>query len=443
MVSPTLLGPSPKSTPVPSLVQPSSTSQVVLTGIDTLHLTAGGMATPTEWLYNQSVIWNDYQSTYVYGEKHISIQLPDNTWWSLSPYCRKTYRFQLHNPEIGYIAIWNPDKWSSAVVGKQQILLHLNSKFLHQYKSNELERVIKSILAHFFTNVNDIEVLVSRGDLHTDITRFSMLSYEEISSSISRSRIRNHYSVNEQEVELTDQEKDFLYSPPGIYDKGGSICMEQLLDKCRRLYENQITIGSNQIIKSKEIQTAYFGSKQGDIWGKCYNKSREVVRKNDNDTPLLWLENGYNGEDTVVRVEFSMRRGFLKQLNNGNYVSLLGFVANIDIIWSYLTDKWLRFVEEVKDNNYTTSIPTAFWQLVVKSFEVCKEVVIRKKVYKAKLTQLWKQGIGCISQMIAYGMTTNEDSSFISSTISAINQVLQEQNDLGQYFERRQRLGIA
>jgi hypothetical protein len=456
MVSPTLLNSVSKSIPLPApapVPSPASAPafgslkhQVVLTGIDTLHLTAGGNGTPTEWLYNQSVVWNEYQHSYECGEEYITIQLPDNNWWVLSPYGRKTYKYTLHNNEIGYIAIWNPEKWSSAVAGKQQILLHLNSKFLHQHKINELPQAVNSILSYFFTNVNDIEVLVSRGDLHTDITNgLNMLSYEEVSSSISRSKIRSQYWDVDNDIQLNANEFDTLFGcPPDPYNKGGQKLIDTtLLDKLKRIYETQLHYGATNTIKSKNLETAYYGTTKSDIWGKCYNKSKEVKKKCDTDTPLLWEQNGYNGNDTVVRIEFSMRRGFLKELNNGKYISLIGFINNTNVIWEYLTTKWLRLVEEVKDNNTTTSVITKFWQLVQLSFSKATEVVIRKKTYNGKIIQLWKQGIGCISQMVAIGMNTNFDTSFLYSTIQALQDTLQQHSEDGKLYDRRQRLGLA
>jgi hypothetical protein len=100
-------------------------------------------------------------------------------------------------------------------------------------------------------------------------------------------------------------------------------------------------------------------------------------------------------------------------------------------------------VEEVKENNTTWSKITNFWMMVQQSFKEVSNTIIRKKKYDGKVNQLWKQGIGCISQMIAIGMNGNDDIMFLKSTILAVKNTLSQQEFDGEYYSRRQHLGIA
>lgn len=420
--------------------------QALLSGIDTLVLTAGGVSAPSGWLLEQVSIWEQYQSEYEFGEEYICIEL-NGKWFQLYPYGSKQYKFQLRNPEIGFIKLWNPNKWSSGVAGKQQVYLQLTSKFIHSVSINELNEKVKEICSLFFEDMVGIEVLISRVDLHTDITNGdSMLTYEEVSNAITRSKVRNQYFENDIET-ISEEDIDFLEklsSFPPTYNKGGQKLIEEgLLQKLLNVYHNQVSIGANNIVRKRNLETAYFGKFGSDIWGKVYNKTSEVKTKLDNDTPQLWSDNGWNGTDIVVRTEFSMRRGFLKQIDNGSYVSLISFISNMDKVWDYLTNSWLRFVEEVKENNSTWSKITSFWKMVQSSFTEVRYSVIRKKNYKGRIVQLYQQGIGCIKQMISIGMVNNEDYGFVVSTKQALETTLLQSIELGEYYKRRQILGLA
>ena len=167
---------------------------------------------------------------------------------------------------------------------------------------------------------------------------------------------------------------------------------KSLLDKLLKNYEEQNLHGPTTTIRKRELETCYFGKKTSSLWGKFYNKSVEVKNKNDNDTPLLWLDNGYNGKDIVVRIEFSMRRDFLKEIDNGLYVDFQNAVKHFDKIWDYLTNKWLRMVEFVFKTIHRR-VKLHHSGNVINAFNVPLCSVIRKKNYNAKINQLWLQGM--------------------------------------------------
>lgn len=416
-------------------------NQVVLTGIDTLAVTAGGVSAPSTWLQEQSVIWNEYQNQYQFGDDYVCIEI-DGKWWQLYPNGSVPYKYQLRNDEIGFIKVWNVDKWSSGVTGKQQIHIHFYSKFLHSYPIDTLYHQIENITSIFFAD-DSYDINTSRGDIHADVTNGkSFLSVDDISNVISRSKVRQHYYEN-QELELSAEELDFL--SPLTNNKGGQkLIPTSVLEKLNRMYYQQTNVGANNIVMKRELETAYFGkSKGGDLWCKMYNKSKQVKVKCDTDTPLLWMENGWNGDDTVVRVEFSIRRGALKDMDDGKYIPLKSFLSEINTLWKYLTDKWCRMVEEVKTNNSTWSKVTQFWSVIQSAFITPTKNIIRKKSYKAKLNQLFLQGVGCLKQMISFGMMNNQDWCYVKSAITAVENTLTSSIEDGEYYSRRQLLGIA
>ena len=430
----------------PSIAQPpgasTSTHQIVLTGVDTLAVTAGGAVAPSRWLQEQAPLWMEYQQKHNIGDEYICIEL-DGKWWELYPSGSNPYKYQLRCDEVGYIKIWNVDKWSSGVTGKQQIHIHFYSKYLHQFPITSLYHEVKRLCSLFF-DTDYFEILVSRGDIHTDVTNGnSFLTSQDIENVISRSKVRSHY-YEDTELQLDADELD-LITPPVTNNKGGQkLIPTSLLEKLYRMYNQQSNSGANQVIMKREIETAYFGKKGGgDLWCKMYNKTKQVKVKNDNDTPILWEQNGWNGKDVVVRVEFSIKRGALKNMDGGKYIPLSLFLRSIDTLWKYLTEKWCRMVEEVKTNNTTWSKVTQFWNVVASSFTKVNHTIIRKKVYKARVNQLFLQGIGCLKQMISVGMNTNDDICFIKSAVTAVENILISSIEDGEYYSRRQHLGLA
>ena len=420
--------------------------QAVLSGIDTLVLTAGGATSPSDWFLEQHEVWEQYCSSYEFGEEFICVEI-GGSWFQLYPYGSHPYKYQLRNPEIGFIKLWNPTKWSSSIQSKQSIHLQLCSKYIHSHSITELNDLVKSICSHFVDNVSALSIMISRVDLHTDITNGSkMLSYEDIENTITRCKVKSSY-FEDSEVQFEDSELEDLrdlVENPHYCNKGvQKLITPDLLKKFIQLAENQTTNGAKNIISKNELETAYFGKVGSNIWGKVYDKTKQIQYKNDTDTPLLWFENGWNGEDKVVRVEFSMKRRFLKELDNGNYITLHSFIDNIHKVWKYLTENWLRFVDVKSINNSTWSKLSSFWIIVQSSFRETIDTIIRKKNYQGKVNQLWRQGIGCIKQMISIGMNTNEDIMFLKSTKQAIETTLSSSLISGEYYKRRQLLGVA
>ena len=119
-----------------------------------------------------------------------------------------------------------------------------------------------------------------------------------------------------------------------------------------------------------------------------------------------------------------MRRAFIKQLDNGSYVLLQNFISNMSNVWDWMTNKWLRMVDSVKQNNIQLSNVSSFWKVVQQSFANATNNIIRKRNHQGKVHQLMNQAFGCLRQAVAKGMLDNEDIGFMKSVGTAVNQVL-------------------
>ena len=420
-------------------------NKVVLTGIDTLVVTAGGALAPSQWLIEQQHIWNEYQNDFDYATDELLSTEINGCWFQIRPYGLKQYKFVLDNPEVGHIRIWNINKWSSAVLSQQHIYFDFRSSWLHQQSVSELFNKIAEFVGVFFENVDSqqLNIKVSRADLHCDTTNGNtFLTESQIKNTITRSKYRNYF-VEDDVISLTESERENLIGAP-YYNKGTQKLIDvSLWNKVIQIVENQMSIGADNIVHKREIETAYFGKKTNDVWGKVYDKTKCVKVKNDLDTPLLWLENGWNETDRIIRTEFSMRRSFIKEMDGGDYVRLDEFINNMSSIWNWMTTKWMRMVDEVKKNNIQLSQVSKFWKCIQESFNAPTKNVIRRRNYEGKFQQVFKQGIGCIKQAIALGMNNNDDDGFTDVITSSVKQVLTSSYHNGEILQRRLVLGLV
>ena len=138
-----------RSTTPPSTPHYEHQQKVVLAGVDTLVITAGGAVAPSTWLIEQQKVWSDYQKSYEYGEEYTSIEF-DNKWWVLKPHGSLPYKYQLFNEQVGYVKIYNVDKWSSACQSYQNIHFQFYSSYLHSFSTQQLFVEVKRILSYFF-----------------------------------------------------------------------------------------------------------------------------------------------------------------------------------------------------------------------------------------------------------------------------------------------------
>lgn len=426
-------------------------NQVVLAGVDTLVVTAGGSVLPSKWLHEHSSIWCEYQTQHSNAPddtEYLTDEL-DGSWWSIRPYGMKQYKYVLDNPEIGHIRVWNPEKWESGCRTKQHIYADFRSSWIHQHKPQDLFSAVTQLLSKFFdfNDPRELNIQISRIDLHTDITNgSSFLSESQIKNTISRSKYRNYF-VADDVINLTAEEREIVRGGHSYNKSPQKLTRDNipqsLLDKLLMIADNQISIGVDNVVHKREIETAYFGKKNSDVWGKVYDKTKCCKSKSDLDTPLLWMENGWNKLDTVIRVEFSMRRGFIKELDDGKYVMLDAFIANMSNVWEWMTTKWMRMVDEVKKNNIQLSSISKFWIVVQSAFTNVTTNIIRKRNYHGKVNQLIKQGIGCLTQAVAKGMRSNDDIGFTEAVGTAVKKVLLSSYHSGEIYSRRVMLGVA
>ena len=137
--------------------------------------------------------------------------------------------------------------------------------------------------------------------------------------------------------------------------------------------------------------------------GRFYDKTLEITSSKKYWFRDIWTANDWDGVTPVTRVEFQMRRNFLKLFQVNGYYDLELAVASM---WRYCTDKWLRVCEpsKGKKNNHQHLLPAQeWWAFVQQSKCLFGEDVglTRFQLKKPRYDALMAQGKGVLSSALA------------------------------------------
>ncbi|MBT4511534.1 MAG: hypothetical protein HOC20_04910 [Chloroflexi bacterium] len=151
--------------------------------------------------------------------------------------------------------------------------------------------------------------------------------------------------------------------------------------------------------RGSKLNTLTIGS--GDCLCRIYDKIEEIKTQSRKEWFYdLWKNNGYQEGDSVTRVEFQLRRDFLRTMQVETVDDLN---AQIGDLWSYLTTKWLTLRKKGKDSNRSRWEIKPFWRVVQEALTLFGEPtgVIRVRQYKPKFTALKQQARGIMVTMAA------------------------------------------
>lgn len=155
---------------------------------------------------------------------------------------------------------------------------------------------------------------------------------------------------------------------------------------------------TNPFYEHKKLTGWQIGS--GHIMARLYNKSLEIKKSQKDYLKPLWIQNGWDGKTDVWRMEFQMRREFLKLVG-------LAFPHQINEyspkVWKYLCTEWLELVTPTNDTTECRWPVTDEWKEISTACTTidCESV---KKVKKERLPNdqyLFVNGLAAISSFMA------------------------------------------
>jgi hypothetical protein len=118
----------------------------------------------------------------------------------------------------------------------------------------------------------------------------------------------------------------------------------------------------------RRISTIDFGSHASPVSAQIYNKSLEIKKHRKEWFEDIWKSNGWDGESTVWRVEFRIKRSWLRSYQLDEAFSALAQIRNL---WVYLTREWLRFIDlsVVTGINVSRRPTHPVWELLQQAYE--------------------------------------------------------------------------
>lgn len=152
----------------------------------------------------------------------------------------------------------------------------------------------------------------------------------------------------------------------------------------------------------KKFSGSHIGT--GVISCRIYDKIREMDDKQANEKIIFFHEKWYSSGvpyNDVTRVEFQLRREFLKEIEITDFKSL---VSKTNEIWAYCTEKWLRYTSQSIDRlnkNHKQSPVSEFWKIVQSAFFTAQPVKRDKVVNTCNMEALGKQIRGCMTTILA------------------------------------------
>jgi hypothetical protein len=134
----------------------------------------------------------------------------------------------------------------------------------------------------------------------------------------------------------------------------------------------------------------------------------------------LWKEKGWDGESTVTRVEFQLRRDFFKKFSITTYEQ---FMEKIGDVYSYLVEDWISVRKPNDDVNRSRWPVSEFWQEVQggsNQFGGKHGNLTKRQINEAKIERLLPQAVGSYtSAMSLMKIGNNEEFSEAASRLLA------------------------
>lgn len=113
------------------------------------------------------------------------------------------------------------------------------------------------------------------------------------------------------------------------------------------------------------VSSDYVFGAGGDLMGRFYDKVAEVKVHHKEYMLDVFKSRGWDGVVGVTRVEFQLRRDFLKLYQIETFSDMLAAIADI---WKYCTAQWLRFCIPGPKTHKTKWTVKDYWQLIQNSY---------------------------------------------------------------------------
>lgn len=176
----------------------------------------------------------------------------------------------------------------------------------------------------------------------------------------------------------------------------------------------RICRASTATVRETDYRFNSFSIGSGDVVLRCYDKILEMKQKQQ-DYKQEFFQEKWGNVDTLTRVEYQLRRGFIKEVfqEQSDYKHIK---EHLQEIWKYLTTEWFRLTEspvDRKNKNQSQSKTSEFWYQIQRGFGSLRKVIASKRNKKQRhinVPALTKQALGCLfSACSGMGLMIDEE----------------------------------
>lgn len=172
-------------------------------------------------------------------------------------------------------------------------------------------------------------------------------------------------------VEAAEQELRFVVNSLGRVDELAQVSRADLcLDFIPIVPMDQWAV--QQWVTRARKKAAYWGTgdrfigwkigEGGEIQSRTYDKVLEIIEVSHKTYLFgLWESQGWKASDPVWRQEFEANRDALKQFH---VLTVSDLLANLDGLWRYFTEKWLRLTYLGTDSNKSRWPTHPLWEIL-------------------------------------------------------------------------------
>jgi hypothetical protein len=187
--------------------------------------------------------------------------------------------------------------------------------------------------------------------------------------------------------------------------------------------------------------TGWMIGQGGDIQSRTYDKVLEVIDQSHKTYLFdLWQARGWKPGDPVWRQEFQANRNALKELQVRNVPDLL---ANLDGLWRYFTENWLRLTHLGSDSNKSRWPTHPLWEILSNTSwnDVAQPTL--KRIRASNLPtddRLFTAGLGYVASFMGREGITSMSQGVRSFLHQAETYHRQQGGSTARYLERKARI---
>ena len=204
---------------------------------------------------------------------------------------------------------------------------------------------------------------------------------------------------------------------------------EVFVSRARSKHEIGPTEKDRAYYRGRKLETLNFSGHGRPVSCKLYDKRMEIEQRSPGKKffYVRWTHQGWDGKADVWRVEFSIEREGLHEMDLED-ISLT--LRNVKRLWAYCTYEWLRMVTPGEDSNRTRWDTSPEWRQIQHAFDAVGDhtldalgPLVREHKRNADIEQLTAQIAGCSTTLAALlNETELEPDADAPELLSTINQ---------------------